>query len=127
MLKRPSPSLVTVRTFSIKAGLASYKQPDPKTLVFAIQPGARFWDGKPVTPADVVYSLQRNLDPKVQSPAAAAFRFVASIKPTGAHAVTIERRHLIAVVIDELARVEPQQPPIQAFTGRAVGHGLRYS
>lgn len=76
--------------FSIAPGLASYKQPDPKTIVFTIQSGARFWDGKAVTPADVVYSLQRNLDPKVQSPAAAAFRLVASIKPTGAHAVTIK-------------------------------------
>jgi peptide/nickel transport system substrate-binding protein len=76
--------------FSLKPGLASYRQPDPKTLVFTIQSGARFWDGRPVTPGDVVYSLERNTDPKVQSPAIAAFRFVASIKQTSAHQVTIK-------------------------------------
>lgn len=76
--------------YSIKPGLASYTQPDPKTLVFTIRSNARFWDGRRVTPGDVVYSLERNLDPKVQSPAAAAFRFVSSIKQTGAHAVTVK-------------------------------------
>jgi peptide/nickel transport system substrate-binding protein len=76
--------------FSLKPGLASYEQPDPKTLVFRIQSNARFWDGRPVTPGDVVYSLQRNTDPKVQSPAAPAFRFVASIKQTGADEVTVK-------------------------------------
>jgi peptide/nickel transport system substrate-binding protein len=89
--------------FSVKPGLASYTQPDPKTLVFTIQGNARFWDGRPVTPADVVYSLERNTDPKVQSPTAAAFQFVSSIKATGAHEVTVKFKQPDAAFLAQMA------------------------
>jgi peptide/nickel transport system substrate-binding protein len=89
--------------YSIKPGLASYRQPDPKTIVFTIQSSARFWDGRPVTPADVVYSLDRNLDPKVESPAAAAFQHVRSIKATGAHEVTVKFKQPDAAFLAQMS------------------------
>jgi peptide/nickel transport system substrate-binding protein len=49
---------------TIGPGLATLTQVDPTTLDFTIQKGATFWDGQPVTSADVVYSLQRAADPK---------------------------------------------------------------
>ena len=39
--------------------------PDPQTIVLTINTNVRFWDGKNVTPADVVYSLKRNTNPKL--------------------------------------------------------------
>src|SRR2546422_10091963 len=45
---------------SIGPGLASMTNPDQTTMVFALKPGIKFWDGNPVTPEDVVYSLSRN-------------------------------------------------------------------
>src|SRR5262249_49136059 len=49
---------------ALQPGLASVATPSPTTMVFTVRPGAKFWDGHPVTPADVVYSLDRNTDPK---------------------------------------------------------------
>ena len=49
---------------TIGPGLATLTQVDPTTLDFTIAKGATFWDGQPVTSADVVYSLQRAADPK---------------------------------------------------------------
>ena len=48
---------------ALKPGLATVSSPSPTTMVFTLRPGVKFWDGQPVTPADVVYSLDRNTDP----------------------------------------------------------------
>ena len=52
-------------TWKLGPGIAeSWTNPDPKTLVYTIRQDAKFWDGNPVTADDVVYSLNRNMDPK---------------------------------------------------------------
>lgn len=49
--------------FGIEAGIAeSAEWVDPVTFVIDIREGVTFWDGTPVTPEDVVYSLERNRD-----------------------------------------------------------------
>src|SRR5579862_1083130 len=48
---------------SVQPGLASVSTPVPTKMVFTLRPGVKFWDGDPVTPADVIYSLQRQMDP----------------------------------------------------------------
>ena len=50
---------------SIGPGLATLTYPDQTTLVLTLKPGVTFWDGNPVTPEDVVYSLNRNTDAKL--------------------------------------------------------------
>src|SRR5215467_12676125 len=49
--------------YSISPNLASYRQPNPLTLVFNIRRGVKFWDGSPVAAADVVWSLQHSASP----------------------------------------------------------------
>lgn len=44
---------------TIGAGLAVATYPTPTKLVFDLRNGVHFWDGKPVTSADVVWSLER--------------------------------------------------------------------
>ncbi len=44
---------------TIGPGLAVATYPSPTRLVFNLRAGAHFWDGKPVTSADVVWSLKR--------------------------------------------------------------------
>jgi peptide/nickel transport system substrate-binding protein len=44
---------------TIVSGLATATYPDATTLVLNLRSGPRFWDGHPVTAADVVYSLDR--------------------------------------------------------------------
>jgi peptide/nickel transport system substrate-binding protein len=74
---------------SLQPGLASVANPSPTTMVFTLRPGVKFWDGHPVTPADVVYSLDRNTDPKLGGFYSLVFNRVKSIAATGSNQVTI--------------------------------------
>jgi peptide/nickel transport system substrate-binding protein len=74
---------------ALKPGLATVSAPSPTTMVFTLRPGAKFWDGHPVTPADVVYSLDRNTDPKLAGFYGPVFSRVSSIAATGSDQVTI--------------------------------------
>ena len=74
---------------ALQPGLATVSTPSPTTMVFTLRPGVKFWDGNPVTPADVVYSLDRNTDPKLGGFYGAVFSRVSSIAATGSNQVTI--------------------------------------
>lgn len=74
---------------ALKPGLATVSTPSPTTMVFTLRPGAKFWDGHPVTPADVVYSLDRNTDLKLGGFYGPVFSRVSSIAATGSDQVTI--------------------------------------
>jgi peptide/nickel transport system substrate-binding protein len=75
---------------SLDPGLATVADPNPTTVVFTLRPGVRFWDGHPVTSADVVFSLDRNTNPKLGGLYQAVFDRVASIRATGPAQVTIK-------------------------------------
>ena len=47
---------------------SSWKQTSPTTYVYNLVHNARFWDGNPVTPADVAFSVNRIASPKLASP-----------------------------------------------------------
>jgi peptide/nickel transport system substrate-binding protein len=74
--------------YSISPNLASYDQPNPLTLIFNIRRGVKFWDGSPVTSADVVWSLQHSASPST----AVSFLYtnVKSITATGPYQVTVK-------------------------------------
>jgi len=74
---------------AIGPGLATLSTPSPTKLVFTIQPGAKFWDGTPVTPADVVFSLDRNRDTALGGFYGLVFSRMSSIAATGSDQVTI--------------------------------------
>ncbi len=74
---------------ALQPGLATVASPSPTKMVFTIRAGAKFWDGNPVTPADVVYSLDRNTNPQLGGFYSASFSRVSSIASTGADQVTI--------------------------------------
>src|SRR6266568_850746 len=73
----------------IGPGLATMTSPSPTKLVFTINKAATFWDGKPVTSADVVYSLDRNTNTSLGGFYGLVFSRVKSIAATGADQVTI--------------------------------------
>ena len=76
--------------WKIQPGLAqSWTNPNPTTWVYDIRPNVKFWDGHTLTAADVVFSLQRNLDPKVQPVNGGFFSYVKDIKQTGPLQVTV--------------------------------------
>jgi peptide/nickel transport system substrate-binding protein len=76
---------------SSQPGLATkVDQPDPTTIVLTINTSAKFWDGKAVSSADVVYSLRRNTNKALAGFYGAVFENVASISAGGADKVTIK-------------------------------------
>jgi peptide/nickel transport system substrate-binding protein len=74
---------------ALQPGLATVTHPNPTTAVYTIRSGATFWDGHPVTPADVVYSLDRAADPKLGGFYTLVFQRMKSIAATGSNQVTI--------------------------------------
>jgi peptide/nickel transport system substrate-binding protein len=91
---------------SSKPGLATKVQtPDPRTIVFTINTGAKFWDGKKVTAADVVYSLKRNTDRKLAGFYGAVFESVDSIEATAGNQVTIKLRRPDNWLLGELSQM----------------------
>ncbi len=92
--------------FSTSPGLATgIVRKDPVTTVITLRPGVTFWDGTPMTSADVAYSLNRNLDPKVGSFSAAIYRNVKAIKATGPLEVTVTFTVPDAQFIDSMSGV----------------------
>jgi peptide/nickel transport system substrate-binding protein len=90
---------------TIGAGLATMTNPDQTTMVFTLKPGVTFWDGKPVTPDDVVYSLNRNTDAKLAGFYPAVFSRVQSITATGANEVTVKLKQADYWLPGEMASI----------------------
>jgi peptide/nickel transport system substrate-binding protein len=74
---------------SLQPGLATISNPSPATLVFTLRPGVKFWDGHPVTSADVVYSLDRAASPKLGGYYSGRLDRIASVTATSPTQVTI--------------------------------------
>ena len=67
----------------------SYTRPNLLTYVFNLRKGVKFWDGKPMTPADVAWSMNRHLDPKTQSQDQSFFSNMKRAVQSGPNQVTI--------------------------------------
>jgi peptide/nickel transport system substrate-binding protein len=76
----------------LSPGLASsWKQTDPKTYVYTLRQGVKFWDGSPLTAADAAFSINRIIDPKLASPlqSLTSAADVAKAEATGPNQLTI--------------------------------------
>ena len=67
----------------------SFTTKDAKTWVFTLRKGVQFHDGKPLTPADVVFSISRHKDPATASKAKVLADQIDSVKATGPNEVTM--------------------------------------
>lgn len=79
--------------YSVEPGLAqSMESPDAKTWIYTLRDGVTFWDGKPMTTEDVVFSLRRHLDPDEGSywASGSVTGNIASVEATGDNEVTIK-------------------------------------
>jgi peptide/nickel transport system substrate-binding protein len=89
-------------------GLAeSVEQPNPTTYIYKLKKNVRFSDGNPLTPADVVFSLKRNMEPGSLS--STYFENVKSIAADGNDAVVIK-----------LAKPETSWPSVPASLGQVM-------
>jgi peptide/nickel transport system substrate-binding protein len=103
---------------------SSYRQPNPKTLIFTIRSGVKFWDGKPLTAADVVFSLTRQLNPKLGGTWTDPwFTDVASIKQTGANQVTVRFTQADAVFVEIMSTTAGQISEAAYATAKGKEYG----
>src|SRR5215469_7870985 len=107
---------------SLTPGLASVATPSPTTMVFTLRPGVKFWDGAPVTAADVVYSLDRQMNPAYGGFYGGAFSRVKSVAATGANQVTISLKQPDYWLEGELSSM----PGIIIQRSYATAQGKRY-
>lgn len=97
-LLRTGPNL------KLQPGLASsWTHPTPTTWVFHIRSGVHFWDGTPLTTEDVVYSLNRQLDPKNGTFYTAWVADIKSITQTGPSEVTLTTKVPDVIVAQMMA------------------------
>ncbi|PXY18969.1 hypothetical protein BAY60_29545 [Prauserella muralis] len=92
---------------SLRPNLATeVEQPDPRTFVYTIRSGVRFWDGTPLTADDVVHSFNLHAAKGSKSINASLWASVSNVAKTGEDEVTVE-----------LAEPDPQFPYVVAQTG----------
>ena len=103
----------------IKPGLAErVDKPDQLTQVYTLRSDVSFWDGNPMTAADVAYSLNRQLDPDNGSYFAGYYAKVDSIEATGPRQVTVRFSEPDALFEQAMATAAGAISA-QAFTERA--------
>lgn len=83
----------------------SWSMPNPTTYIFNIRKGVTFWDGSPMTSADVVYSLERNFVPANASIYAyePVFEDIKSVTATGPDTVKVTLKTPNVTLIPEMA------------------------
>lgn len=91
--------------FSVEPNLASSFEvlDDSTRYVFQIRDDVTFWDGTPMTVDDVVYSLNRHLDPAEGSYLASSFADVTGIEKTGDWEVTLTLSEPNTILDEELS------------------------
>ena len=67
----------------------SWDQPDEHHYVYNLRSDVKFADGSPMTADDVVFSFERNLNPKAASQIATFFQNVSHVRATGKRQVTV--------------------------------------
>lgn len=81
----------------------SYRAIDPTTWEFKLRQGVKFHSGKPLTSADVKYSLERIKDPEVKSPRSSQLAPIVAIETPDDYTVIIKTERPFAPLLAVLA------------------------
>ena len=81
----------------------SWDNPDARTYVFHLRHGVLFHDGTEMTSADVVYTLNRILDPKTASPGRSYIDVIDSVAATDKYTVRVHLQYPLASLLSGLA------------------------
>jgi peptide/nickel transport system substrate-binding protein len=73
--------------------LSSWKEASPTKYIYTVRKGVKFSDGNPVTAADIAYTFDLQLDPKVGAREAGLFTSVKSAKASGPSHVIVTLKH----------------------------------
>ncbi|HKX18620.1 MAG TPA: ABC transporter substrate-binding protein [bacterium] len=81
----------------------SWDNPDARTYVFHLRHGVQFHDGTEMTSADVVYTLNRILDPKTASPGRSYIDVIDSVTAADKYTVRVHLQYPLASLLSGLA------------------------
>jgi peptide/nickel transport system substrate-binding protein len=80
----------------------SWENPDPRTWIFHLRNDAKFHDGRPVTAADVVFTIQTILDPTLNARFRSLFTPIDAIEASDDHTVRIRLKEPYAPLLSYL-------------------------
>jgi len=81
----------------------SWDNPDSRTYVFHLRHGVRFHDGAEMTSADVVYTINRILDPKTASPGRSYIDVIDTVTAPDKYTVRLGLKYPLASLLSGLA------------------------
>lgn len=135
-LARPGRTLVTTDETTFEPQLArSWSRRDSLTLVFELDPRARWHDGVPVTSRDAVFSFARMRDSTADPQKALLLRSIASVTADGDHRIIIRFResypeqfydatfHVQLLPAHLVDSIPPQRFAESAFARSPIGNG----
>ncbi len=131
-----SPELNTAKEKSFLPRLArSWSRRDATTLVFELDPRARWQDGTPVTSRDVLLGFERGRDPKLSAQLAGLLRRIQSVTAEGDRRVVVHYTepyaeqlydavyHVAPLPAHLLAGIPPESLATSPFLTQPVGNG----
>lgn len=90
--------------FQLQPRLAeSWQIPDPLTYVFHLRRGVRFHDGRPMTSADVKWTLDSLLTGRIRSAKTSAYRYVAAVDAPDEYTVIVHLKEPYAALLWNLS------------------------
>ncbi len=81
----------------------SWDSPDSRTYVFHLRRGVKFHDGQELTSEDVVFTVERILDPKTASPGRSYIDAVDSVTAVDRYTVRLHLKYPLASIFSGLA------------------------
>lgn len=130
------PQLKTDAEQSFLPRLArKWTRPDPRTLVFELDPRAKWQDGAPVVAADVVFAIERARNPTYGSSTSSLLRRIASVTADGPTRVRFQFTtayaeqmydavyHVPPLPSHLLSAILPDSLATSAFVSNPIGNG----
>ncbi|HEX9161263.1 MAG TPA: ABC transporter substrate-binding protein [Thermoanaerobaculia bacterium] len=98
-----------------------WETPDDRTIVFHINPNAKFQDGKPVTSKDIRYTFESTMSEALKSPKKSGYSSIASFDTPDDHTFIIHMKEPNAGIFDNLTYMcVPQNADPNKFATQPV-------
>ncbi len=98
-----------------------WETPDDKTIVFHLNPNAKFQDGRPVTSKDLRYTFESTMSEALKSPKKSGYTSIAGFETPDDHTFIIKMKEANAGIFDNLTYMAvPQNADSNVFATKPV-------